>query len=69
MMNFLPYIIGAVLTALGLGGLWARAENSGKAKKEAEYAKRREAELARIKQAHSAVPVGGVQDDPFNRDK
>lgn len=68
MMQFIPFIIGALLTALGLGKLWARAESSGKAKKEAEYALRREAELNRIKQAHSAVPAGSVQNDPFNRD-
>lgn len=64
-----PYIIGAILAALGLGGLWVKAENSGKAKKEAEHAKQREKDLDRIKRAADARPHGGVQDDPCNRDR
>ncbi|GGA69294.1 hypothetical protein GCM10011385_23840 [Nitratireductor aestuarii] len=68
MLRFLPYIIGAVATVLGLGGVWAKAESSGRAKKEAEDAKRREADLARIRRADAARVDGRVQDDPFNRD-
>jgi hypothetical protein len=68
MWRFLPYLLGAIATALGLGGLWAKAESSGRARKEAEYAKRREADLARIRRADAARPDGGVQNDPFNRD-
>ena len=68
MIDLFPYLIGALLAALGLGGLWAKAESAGKARKEAEYAKRREAEFAHIRRADAALPVGGMQDDPFNRD-
>lgn len=68
MMDILPYIIGALLSVLGLGGLWVKAERSGRDRKEAEYAQRREADLARIRRADAARPVGGVYDDPFNRD-
>lgn len=68
MIGLLPYLIGALLAALGLGGLWVKAESAGKSRKEAEYAKRREAELVRIKRADAARPVDGMQDDPFNRD-
>jgi len=67
-IDLFPYLIGALLAALGLGGLWAKAESAGKARKEAEYAKRREAEFAHIRRADAARPVGGMQDDPFNRD-
>lgn len=68
LMEVLPYLIGAVMAAFGLGGLWKKAESAGKAKNEAEYAKHREAELARIRRADAARPSGGVHDDPLNRD-
>ena len=67
-MDLIPYIVGAVLAVLGLGGLWVKAENSGKAKKEAEHAKQRKKDLDRIKRAADARPAGSVQDDPYNRD-
>jgi hypothetical protein len=68
MLRFLPYLLGALATALGLGGLWVKAESSGRARKEAEDAKRREADLARIRRADAARPAVGVHNDPFNRD-
>ncbi|GGA50982.1 hypothetical protein GCM10011385_00280 [Nitratireductor aestuarii] len=68
MMDLIPYIVGAVLAVLGLGGLWVKAENLGKAKKEAEHARQREKDLDRIKRAADARPSGSVHDDPFNRD-
>ncbi|NGR08394.1 hypothetical protein G5B41_12580 [bacterium SGD-2] len=68
MVEALFYLITAGLAVLGLGALWAKAENAGKAKGEAEYARRREEELARIIRSGAARPSGNVRDDPFNRD-
>jgi hypothetical protein len=65
----LTAIMAAVVAAiLGAWGLFSKIERSGVNKEKAKEAEARDKNLDKIKRAGDAKPVGGVSDDPNNRD-
>lgn len=67
-LNF-AVIGGAIVAILGfMGTLLYKAKKSGIDQQKAKEAVSRDQELDRIKRAAGARPVGGVSDDPNNRD-
>lgn len=65
----LPYLLAAGAAVLGLWRVWASGKQSGRNQERASHAESRDKNLERIKRADAARPVGGVQDDPNNRDR
>lgn len=69
---FLGYIVTGLIALVGAGGyLWnakRKAKAEGVAEQKAREAEARAREIERIKDAAGARPVGGVSDDPNNRD-
>lgn len=69
---FLGYIVTGLIALVGAGGyLWnakRKAKAEGIAEQKAREAEARAQEIERIKDAAGARPVGGVSDDPNNRD-
>jgi hypothetical protein len=62
-------VVSAIISLVGgLIYFWRQAFKSGSDRKEVEHAKANRANLERIKRADRARPVGGVSDDPDNRD-
>ena len=69
---FLPYVIAGLAALIGGGTfIWntkRKAKAEGVAQQLAKEAEARAQEIERIKDAAGARPVGGVSDDPNNRD-
>jgi len=70
--QFLPYIIAGVVALIGGGGyVWnakRKAKNEGIAQQQAKEAAANAQDIDIIHRATGARPVGGVSDDPNNRD-
>lgn len=65
----LTAIIAAIVAALGAVALvFKKGSDAGRDKEKAKEAAARAKNLERIKDASAARPVGGVHDDPRNRD-
>lgn len=58
--------VGAIL--LAVGAIFLKGQQAGVDKQKAKEAAAREEELDRIKHASTVKPIGGVSDDPNNRD-
>lgn len=66
----LTAIVAAVLASLtAIGTLLYKTKKAGVDQHKAEEADRRDKNLDRIKRAANARPVGGMHDDPNNRDR
>jgi len=70
---FLPYIIAGLAALIGgTGYVWnakRKAKNEGIAEQQAKEAQANAKNLQDIQNAAAARPVGGVSDDPNNRDR
>ena len=66
--GFTAVVAGLIAIFTFIGGLIIKSERAGVNKQKAKEAAYREEELRRIKMAGAAKPVGGVSDDPHNRD-
>ena len=64
-----PYLLAAGVALAGAWQLFASGKRAGRDAERASNAKQREKDLDRIKRAADARPHGGVQDDPYNRDR
>lgn len=69
LLQFWPYIAAAFAALASVVGLYATGRSAGKNAQLAKEAKAREQNLEKIKRASAAKPVGGVSDDPNNRDR
>lgn len=67
--SFWPYLAALGGAVIGIWRIYAAGKSAGINHERAKNAIQREADLERIKRAADAKPVGGVQDDPFNRDR
>ena len=69
---FIPYIVAGLVALVGGGGfLWnakRKAKNEGIAQQQAKEAAANAQDIDIIQRASGARPVGGVLNDPDNRD-
>jgi len=69
LLQFWPYLVAAGAALLSVFGLYATGRAAGKNAQLVKEAKAREQNLDKLKRAAAARPVGGVSDDPNNRDR